>query len=119
MVNNKVYSGLPEWLSGESLPANAGGACLIPGLGRIPHAEEQLSPCVIIAEPVLYSPPWEPQLQAHVPQLRKPLRPRAPCSVSREAAAGSLSAAAGDEKPGSLQLENARQPQRCRAAQNT
>ena len=31
-----MHMGLPRWLSGKNLPANAGDVCLIPGLGRVP-----------------------------------------------------------------------------------
>ena len=34
-------------------PANAGDTGLSPGLGKIPHATEQLSPCATTTEPVL------------------------------------------------------------------
>ena len=34
-------------------PANAGDMGSIPGLGRFPHATEQLSPCTITTEPAL------------------------------------------------------------------
>ena len=36
-------------------PANAGDTGSSPGLGRLPHAVEQLSPCATTTEPVLYS----------------------------------------------------------------
>ena len=36
-------------------PASVGDTGLIPGLGRFPHAVEQLSPCAIATEPVLWS----------------------------------------------------------------
>ena len=39
--------GLPWWLSGENLPANAGD------IGSIPHPLKQLSPCATTIEPVL------------------------------------------------------------------
>ena len=34
-------------------PANAGDRGLSPGLGKIPHAAEQLSPCTTTTEPAL------------------------------------------------------------------
>ena len=49
-----------------------------PWFGKIPHAAEQLSPCVTTTEPVLYSlegatpePLWPP---AGAPQQEKPLQ---------------------------------------------
>ena len=36
----------------KNLPANAGGTGSIPGSGKIPHAEEQLSPCAPTTEPM-------------------------------------------------------------------
>ena len=41
-----------QWLR-IFLPASAGDTGSSPGLGRIPHAAEQLSPCATTTEPVL------------------------------------------------------------------
>ena len=37
----------------KNLPANAGDTGSRPGLGRFPHAAEQLSPCTTTTEPAL------------------------------------------------------------------
>ena len=37
----------------KNLPANAGDTGSIPGLGRLPHASEQLRPRATTVEPVL------------------------------------------------------------------
>ena len=46
----KNNEGFPGSSVAKHSPANAG---LIPGLGKIPHAAEQLHPCATTAEPVL------------------------------------------------------------------
>ena len=40
----------------ENLPANAGDTGSSPGLGRFPHAAEQLGPCATITEPARLEP---------------------------------------------------------------
>ena len=39
----------------KNLPANAGGMGSSPGLGRFPHAMEQLSPCATTTESMCHS----------------------------------------------------------------
>ena len=57
-------------------PAKVGGAGLIPALGRLPHAVEQLSPCATAIEPVLQ------RLGATTAEAREP---ESLCSATREA----------------------------------
>ena len=40
----------------ENLPVNAGDMGSSPGLGRFPHAAEQLSPCATTTEPARLEP---------------------------------------------------------------
>ena len=63
----------------KSLPANAGDTGSSPGLAKIPHAVEQLSPCATTTKPALYSlqatttEPASHNYWARVPQLLKPV----------------------------------------------
>ena len=52
----KCFAGFPGGSVIKNLPASAGDMGLILDLGKIPHAEEQLSPCATTIEPVLKSP---------------------------------------------------------------
>ena len=55
-------------------PANAGDIGSIPGSGKTPHAEEQLSPCTTTTEATCLALQQEkpPQWEApHLPQLEK------------------------------------------------
>ena len=45
--------GFPGGAVVKNPPANAGNTGSSPGLGRFPHATEQLSPCATTTEPVL------------------------------------------------------------------
>ena len=48
--------GFPGGAVVESLPANAGDAGSSPGLGRFPHAAEQLGPWATTTEPACLEP---------------------------------------------------------------
>ena len=52
----KWWPGLPWWLSGGESACQCRKYEFNPWSGRIPHAEEQLSPCITTMEPVFYSP---------------------------------------------------------------
>ena len=52
---NSKRRGFPGGSVVKNPPASVGDTGLIPGLGRFPHAVEQLSPCAIATEPVLWS----------------------------------------------------------------
>ena len=52
--NSKRW-GFPGGSVVKNPPASVGDTGLIPGLGRFPHAVEQLSPCAIATEPALWS----------------------------------------------------------------
>ena len=58
--------GFPGGTVDKNLPANAGNTCSIPGLGKIPHAAEQLSLCATTAEACVP--------RAHAPQQERPPR---------------------------------------------
>ena len=45
--------GLPWWFSAKEPSANVGDMSSIPGLGRFPHATEQVSPGTATIEPAL------------------------------------------------------------------
>ena len=47
--------GFPGGTVVRNLTANAGGQGFKPWYGRIPHAAEQLSPCVTTTEPACYN----------------------------------------------------------------
>ena len=47
------FGDLPGGTVVKNPPANAGDTGSIPGLGKIPHATEQLNPCATTTEPVL------------------------------------------------------------------
>ena len=49
----KGHFGLPWWLGGKESTSNARDVGSGSGLGKIPHAVDQLSPCFTPTEPVL------------------------------------------------------------------
>ena len=55
MFKDKSW-GFPGGAVVESLPADAGGAGLWPGPGKIPHATERLGPWAMAAEPARPEP---------------------------------------------------------------
>ena len=52
--------GLPWWLSGKESTCQCGRHRFYPSSGKIPHAEEQLSPCATTVEPTWHSY-WTPR----------------------------------------------------------
>ena len=84
--------GLPWWSSGQDLPANAGDTKtyrIDPWSRKIPHAREQLSPCITTTEAALYSV-CELQLPSSPAPTTAPMHPRetsalrSPCAETRE-----------------------------------
>ena len=71
--------GFPGGAVVENLPANAGHTGSSPGLGRFPHAAEQLSPCATTTEPVHLEPVLhnkrgrDTERPAHCDEERPPL----------------------------------------------
>ena len=89
--------GLPWWLSGKESTCQCRRHWFDPWAGKIPHAAEQLSPCAITTETVLYSPGTataEPCAAAAEAQM-----PAGPCSAAREAAALRSLCTSGREQP--------------------
>lgn len=76
MAFNCVSLGLPWWLSVlKNLPANAGDASSVPGLGKIPHAMGAAKPRH--HNSWAYAQTMSHNSWAHVPQLLKPVCPKA------------------------------------------
>ena len=72
-------------------PANAGDTGSIRDPGRwMPHVEEQLSPCTVTVEPVLWSPGAE---------TAEACAPKSSCSTAREATVLRHAHTASREKP--------------------
>ena len=55
-VKSKVTTGLPGGPVVKNLPYKFKGNRFNPWSGKIPHASEQLSPCITTTEARLYSP---------------------------------------------------------------
>ena len=98
-------SALPWWHSGWESAYQCRGRWFDPWSGKIPHAEEQLSPCATTTGPVSHNY-WSPCAWS-------------PCSATREATAMRSPRTATKSSPSSLQLKKARaQQQRPNAAKS-
>ena len=53
LLNQRAHGGFPGGSVGKNLPASTGNRGLIPDLGRISHASEQLRLWAVTAEPAL------------------------------------------------------------------
>ena len=71
--------GLPWWLSGKESASQCRRPGFDPRSGKIPHPEEQWSPCTTTTKPVL----WSLRAELLKPQLLKPTGPRARLCIKR------------------------------------
>ena len=95
--------GLAWWRSGWESACQCRGHGFEPWSRKIPHAAEQLGPCTITTEPVL----WSPRATTTEPVCHNHWSPCAlsPCSTTREATAMRGPRSAMKSGPCSPQLE--------------